>query len=63
MYSGIGWYTNLETGCMTIGAKLMSYKIPASHTVCRYEFMGEDFDVVSKFHAEPIGDNKNYNAE
>ena len=48
---------------MTIGAKLMSYKIPASHTVCRYEFMGEDFDVVSKFHAEPIGDNKNYNAE
>jgi aminoglycoside phosphotransferase (APT) family kinase protein len=43
--------------------KVNVYKIPASHTVCRYEFRGEDFGVVSKFHAEPIGGNRNYNAE
>jgi tRNA A-37 threonylcarbamoyl transferase component Bud32 len=43
--------------------KVRVYKIPASHTVCRYEFMGEDFGVVSKFYAEPTGGNRNYNAK
>ncbi len=43
--------------------KVRVYRIPASHTVCRYEFKGEDFGVVSKFYAEPIGGNKNYNAK
>ena len=37
------------------------YKIgPASHTVCRYEFEGENYSVVSKFYAEPTGWNKAY---
>lgn len=43
--------------------KVRVYKIPASHTVCRYEFKGEDFGVVSKFYAEPTGGNRNYNAK
>jgi aminoglycoside phosphotransferase (APT) family kinase protein len=42
--------------------KVRVYKISASHTVCRYEFKGEDFGVVSKFYAEPTGGNRNYNA-
>ena len=42
--------------------KVRVYKISASHTVCRYEFEGEDFGVVSKFYDEPIGGNRNYNA-
>ncbi len=37
------------------------YKMsPASHTVCRYEFIGEDYSVVAKFYAEPTGATKNY---
>lgn len=43
--------------------KIHVYKIPASHTVCRYAFKGEDFGVVSKFYAEPKGGNRNYNAK
>jgi len=43
--------------------KVRAYKIPASHTVCRYEFKGEDFGVISKFYAEPTGGNRNYNAK
>jgi aminoglycoside phosphotransferase (APT) family kinase protein len=43
--------------------KVHVYKIPASHTVCRYEFKGEDFGVVSKFYAESTGGNRNYNAK
>jgi len=43
--------------------KVRVYRIPASHTVCRYEFKGEDFGVVSKFYAEPTGGNRNYNAK
>jgi tRNA A-37 threonylcarbamoyl transferase component Bud32 len=40
------------------------YKIsPASHTVCRYDFEGEDYGVVAKFFAEPQGKNKRYNPE
>jgi tRNA A-37 threonylcarbamoyl transferase component Bud32 len=34
---------------------------PASHAVCRYEFMGEGYSVVAKFYAEPIGLKRNYN--
>ncbi len=37
------------------------YKIgPASHTICRYEFLGENYSVVAKFYAEPTGRKKNY---
>lgn len=37
------------------------YKIePASHTICRYEFLGENYSVVAKFYAEPTGSRKNY---
>jgi aminoglycoside phosphotransferase (APT) family kinase protein len=43
--------------------KVYVYKFPASHTVCRYEFKGEDFGVVSKFYAEPTGGNRDYNAK
>jgi len=43
--------------------KVNVYLIPASHTVCRFEFKGEGFDVVSKFYAEPTGGNKDYNAK
>lgn len=38
------------------------YKIePASHTVCRYKFEGEDYSVIAKFYAEPTGWKKDYN--
>lgn len=33
---------------------------PASHTVCRYEFEGEGYSVVTKFYAEPTGWNRRY---
>ncbi len=37
------------------------YKIrSASHTVCRYDFDGEDYSVVAKFYAEPTGWKRNY---
>ena len=42
--------------------KVRVYKIPASHTVCRYEFDGQDYGVFAKFYAEPTGGNRNYNA-
>jgi hypothetical protein len=63
MYSGIGWYTNLETGCITIGAKLMSTRFLPPIQYADMSSAGEDFGVVSKFYAEPIGGNRNYNAE
>jgi tRNA A-37 threonylcarbamoyl transferase component Bud32 len=34
---------------------------PASHTVCRYEFEGEEYSVVAKFYAEPTGWRRHYN--
>jgi tRNA A-37 threonylcarbamoyl transferase component Bud32 len=34
---------------------------PASHIVCRYEFVGEDYSVVAKFYAQPTGWMRNYN--
>jgi hypothetical protein len=34
---------------------------PASHTVCRYEFEGENYSVVAKFYAEPTGRLNQYN--
>jgi len=37
------------------------YKIlPASHTVCRYEFIGQNYSVVAKFYAEPTGRLNSY---
>jgi len=40
------------------------YKIaPASHTVCRYEFEGENYSTIAKFYAEPTGWKRNYNPE
>ncbi len=37
------------------------YKInPASHTVCRYQFLGENYSLVAKFYAEPTGRLNNY---
>ncbi|MGA9099685.1 MAG: phosphotransferase [Methanotrichaceae archaeon] len=37
------------------------YKVaPASHTVCRYEFVGENYGVVAKFYAEPTGCRRDY---
>ncbi|NTV28409.1 MAG: phosphotransferase, partial [Methanothrix sp.] len=43
--------------------KVDVYLIPASHTVCIYEFRGEGFGVVSKFYAEPTGGHRDYNAK
>lgn len=44
--------------------KVAVYRIePASHTVCRYRFIGEDYSVIAKFHAEPTGWKKNYDPE
>lgn len=38
------------------------YKInSSSHTVCRYEFVGEGLSVMAKFLAEPKGETKEYN--
>ncbi len=40
---------------------VMVYKVePASHTVCRYEFIGENYGVVAKFYAEPTGWRRDY---
>jgi aminoglycoside phosphotransferase (APT) family kinase protein len=37
------------------------YRIwPASHTVCRYEFLNQGFSAVAKFYGEPTGWKKNY---
>ncbi|AEH60803.1 conserved hypothetical protein [Methanosalsum zhilinae DSM 4017] len=33
-----------------------------SHTVCRYRFIGEDYSVIAKFFAEPLGERKEYDA-
>ncbi len=33
-----------------------------SHTVCRYRFIGEDYSVIAKFFAEPLGELKDYDA-
>ena len=38
------------------------YKVPASHTVCRYEFAKERYSVFAKFYGEPRGGNVKYNA-
>lgn len=38
------------------------YKVePVSHTVCRYDFVGENYGVVAKFYAEPTGWKRDYN--
>jgi hypothetical protein len=43
-------------------SKVKVYKlIPSSHTVCRYEFEGDGYSVISKFYAEPTGWNRNCN--
>jgi hypothetical protein len=34
---------------------------PATHTVCRYEFIGENYSLIGKFYAEPKIWPKNYN--
>jgi len=40
------------------------YKItPASHTVCRFVFHGENYSVIGKFFSEAIGVHRNYDAE
>ncbi|MDG6243806.1 MAG: phosphotransferase [Methanolobus sp.] len=33
-----------------------------SHNVCRYRFIGEDYSVIAKFFAEPLGELKEYDA-
>lgn len=44
--------------------RVIVHKIaPASHTVCRYEFEGENYGVIAKFYAEPTGWKKKYNPE
>jgi tRNA A-37 threonylcarbamoyl transferase component Bud32 len=41
--------------------RIAVYKISsASHTVCRYDFEGEDYSVMAKFYAEPTGWKRNY---
>jgi tRNA A-37 threonylcarbamoyl transferase component Bud32 len=35
---------------------------PASHTVCKYRFVGEDYALVAKFFAEPKGHETHYDA-
>ncbi len=35
---------------------------PSSHTVCRYNFRGEEYSVIVKFFAEACGNNREYNA-
>lgn len=37
------------------------FKYNSSHTVCRYQFEGENFSVMAKFFAEPTGRVKDYN--
>lgn len=42
--------------------EVIVYKIEgASHTVCRYLFKGEGYNVVAKFYAEPTGWKRHYN--
>jgi len=41
--------------------KVAVYKLsPASHTICRYDFQGENYGVVAKFYAEPTGWKRDY---
>ncbi len=43
-------------------SRVKVYKLaPSSHTVCRYEFEGDDYGVIAKFYAEPTGWNRNCN--
>lgn len=59
-----GWLVhNVKDRLHNKNCKVHVYKIPASHTVCRYKFEGEGFSVVAKFYAEPTGGNRDYNAE
>ncbi|MGB9928411.1 MAG: phosphotransferase [Methanosarcina sp.] len=37
------------------------FKYNSSHTVCRYQFKGENFSVMAKFFAEPTGKLRDYN--
>lgn len=37
------------------------FKHNSSHTVCKYQFEGENFSVMAKFFSEPTGRLKNYN--
>lgn len=40
---------------------VLVYKIStSSHTVCRYEFEGQNYSVIAKFYAEPTGWHKRY---
>jgi len=41
---------------------IVSLLKPASHTVCKYRFVGEDYAVVAKFFAEPKGKETHYDA-
>ncbi len=51
----------LEDRIQNKKCKVAVYKFrPASHTVCRYEFEGEEFSVVAKFYAEPTGWKRHY---
>ncbi|KUG19632.1 hypothetical protein ASZ90_010643 [hydrocarbon metagenome] len=44
--------------------RVQVYRIrPASHAVCRYEFLGEGHSVVGKFFGEPTGRTTAYNTE
>jgi len=43
--------------------KVHAFKIPASHTVCRYELKGEDFGVAPNFYPQLTGCNRNCNAK
>ncbi|MDG6257571.1 MAG: hypothetical protein QCH35_08240 [Methanomicrobiaceae archaeon] len=41
---------------------IVSLLKPASHTVCKYRFVGEEYAVVAKFFAEPTGQETHYDA-
>ena len=44
--------------------KVLVYKVnPASHTVCRFDFVGENYSIVAKFFSEPTGFQKSYDAK
>ncbi len=57
-----GWLLEvLEDRISDKNCDVSVYKIStSSHTVCRYEFQGQNYSVIAKFYAEPTGWHKRY---
>ncbi|WP_440946424.1 phosphotransferase [Methanosarcina sp. T3] len=57
------WLVKKVTGCRLQDKQCLVnvFKHNSSHTVCKYQFEGENFSVMAKFFSEPTGRLKDYN--